>query len=218
MKGLVYTAIFGGRDQLHSLLHKEDGIDYVAYLDRHYHDAKGWQQKVQPETEMGKNPRLRARFYKTMMPKLQDGLYDWCLWMDGSHMNKKPIKSLVEEKILNGFDVALHKHPARKCAYAEAKECARIGKDKKEKIDLALQRLKEMGYPKDAGLHATPTVFRLINDKTIAHAKDWWDFVHTVSIRDQVSFDALSLKHGLRVNTLPGHCYESESFRYFGGH
>lgn len=218
MTGLVYTAIFGGRDKLQSLTHKEDGVDYVAYVDQHHSGEWGWEQKVKPDTEMKKTPRLRARFYKTLMPKMQQGVYDWCLWLDGSHINRFPVKSWAEKHMLDGYDAALHVHPARKCAYAEAHECARVNKDKKKNVDLAVKKLRDMGYPEGAGLHATGVLFRRINDKTIAHAKDWWDFVSSYSIRDQISFDALAWKHGLKVNTIDDPIYKSDMFAYAGGH
>lgn len=214
MRGLVYTAIFGGRDQLHSIIHVEPGVDYVAYVDQPYPHAKGWEQVRKPVIDH--NPRLTARSFKIAIP--EDGKYDWMLWCDGSHIPKIPLKDRIEKVWLNNNDAALHGHPARECAYLEAKECARIKKDKPENIQKIVDRMKMAGYPQGHGLHATPTMVRRVNDKTMAHAKEWWECVSTCSVRDQTSFDFLAWKHGLKVFTIAGHCYESDRYKYHGGH
>lgn len=216
MKGLVYTAIFGGRDQLRPLLVPEADVDYVAYVDREYPKASGWRQKIM--APIHGSPRLDSRFHKIFMPAFGESLYDWMLWCDGSHQPKVPLRKLIEETWLKDADIALHKHPARNCAYAEAKECARIKKCTGANADSIMDRMLAEGYPREHGLHATPTLVRKVNEKTAAHAKLWWDCVKRNCVRDQTSFDYAAWKTGAKVFTIPGHCYESPRFKYFGGH
>ena len=216
MKGLVCTAIFGDRDKLHSIV-PEDGVKYIADVDRKHLNVKGWTQMVVSDSKELSSPRMFARRLKTLAPVWALGS-DWVLWMDGSHTPKVPLKKLIEDVWLKDADVALHKHPARKCAYAEAKECQRMKKDTPENIKKIVGYMKDYDYPENHGLHATPTIVRRVNHHVKAHARDWWECIRDMSVRDQTSFDFLCWRHGLKIYTIPGHCYESPRFTYHGGH
>ena len=111
MKGLVYTAVFGGSDQIRNPIVTEKNVDYMAFSDQHVRaSADGWNRTVLDQAP--DNPRLKARRVKIGMPlsPVAKG-YDWTMWCDGSHLPKIPIAKLVENW-LDGYSFAGWLHHA----------------------------------------------------------------------------------------------------------
>lgn len=218
VKGLIYTAIYGGRDRPLRIRAPEGNVDYLMFTDSVA--PKGW--KEVRELSHG-NPRLAARLRKVVLPEQAEG-YDWALWIDGSHIPQVPIAPHVE-KWLEAKDFAAYKHHHWDCTYKEIEKCKAFGKDTREKLERAEEALKGAGFPVHYGQLATTILARRVGSELVAqHSECWKEWIENFTIRDQVSF-----MHCLRhvsgfapleenLHWIGPNAFKNELFHYQGGH
>ncbi|GBE23833.1 hypothetical protein BMS3Bbin02_00098 [bacterium BMS3Bbin02] len=218
MKGLIYTAIYGGRDRPLAVWCPEGNVDYLMFTDTKA--PKGWKEVLDLRP---KNPRLAARLRKVALPE-QAGGYDWALWIDGSHIPQVPIAPLVE-KWLEAKNFAAYKHHHWDCTYKEIEKCKALGKDTRERLDRAEKALVGAGFPVHYGQLASTILARRVgSDLALTHARLWRHWIETYTIRDQVSFMAslwqLSGKAPAEDNLhwIGPNAFKNETFHYQGGH
>lgn len=220
MKGLVYTAIIGDRDRPLRRRVKEHGVDYLMFTDRSA--PKGWEE-VRVGSISPRRARYTARNIKIMLPDQAKG-YDWALWVDGSHVPQRPIARHVEEW-LESKDFAAYRHHGWSCTYKEISQCAKLGKDRVDRLSRASRLLEDAGFPRGYGQIATTVLARRVSSQLVReHMAEWWGCIDIMSIRDQVSFmyclwrltgrdPAESNLHYIGPNA-----FRNELFHYQGGH
>lgn len=218
MRGLIYTAIIGGRDKPLRVRVPEGNVDYLMFTDGVA--PKGWQEVRVPRHE---NPRLAARLRKVTLPEqAQD--YDWVLWIDGSHIPQVPIAPHVE-KWLEEKSFAAYKHHHWDCTYTEIKFCTKLGKDRPEKLKTAGQALLNMNFPRHYGQVATTILARRVDRQIVADHSECWDhWIRNFTVRDQVSFMHCiwSASDGDpaedHLHYVGPNAFKNDLFHYQGGH
>lgn len=222
MKILVYSAVYGGFDKIQtpSFYHKD--VDYHLFTDvRHSASANGWNYVTLDPP--GGNARLRARRIKVGMPLLSEAHgYDATVWIDGSHLPKVQLASLVPQW-LEGYSFAGWLHHLWQCTYTEIRKCAELKKDNKEKLAIAQREIRASGFPDNYGQMATPIVVRRQSDNAKKHAEMWLDCIENLSIRDQVSYVWCGWKlwkSGMEewINVLGPNAFNCKQFSWSGGH
>ncbi|MBU2249534.1 MAG: DUF616 domain-containing protein [Gammaproteobacteria bacterium] len=189
---VVYSANLGGYDTVQPTTVPGR---FVLFTDG---DAPpGWERfPVKPEDD----PRRQARYYK-LLPHLcyfaQEAQFS--IWLDASTALKVPPEMVVREWLGDGFDIALFRHPARDCAYAEGRVCIHKGKDRPEVIQAQLDRYAASRFPEHFGLGETPILVRRNTQRVAQFCAAWWQEVKNGSLRDQLSFDFVRWQQGGRV-------------------
>jgi len=102
----IFTSINGGKDNLITD-HNLDGATFKSFVNSY---------------DKFKSDRRNSRIQKILPHKYFKTEYS--IWLDGNLKLLASPKELVE-KYLNGFDIAVFKHPVRNCLYKEAIECAK---------------------------------------------------------------------------------------------
>lgn len=209
----VYTAIFNHRDNF-----KEPppgNFDYVVFTDDLPIPTKTRAIVKSIAKPVPGNPVRSARKIKALshvfLPE-----YEYTVWMDGSVIMKKDIESYVE-KSLQDSDIAVHEHPLRKCIYQEAEAVLGFGFEKKEIVQRVVDRYRAEGLPENYGLAATGVLFRKNHSSDVVRFNQaWWEEIEAHSQRDQLSFNYVMWKLGIRHGALEGNLYDNEHFRYLG--
>lgn len=220
-KGLVYTAIYGNRDEPHPILQRDHGVDYVMFTDRERAPA-GWEKVLlDPKWDVA-SPRLRARMVKARPPvPLMD--YDWFMWIDGSHTPARLLRKDIEQW-LKGKSFAAYRHHHWNCTYTEIRKCKEFKKDDPQVLDLAAETLRKEGFPEDYGQVATTVLVRKNDQLAAMHSVKWLEAIHSMSIRDQVSFMYLIWKLTLgkpaedHLHYIGPNAFTNSDFTYHGGH
>ena len=159
--------------------------------------------KVKPEF---KDSRKQARMNKWLVHKYINANYS--LWIDSNVIIKVDINSLIE-KYLSDADIAICLHGIRNCIYKEAEVCRKHHLDYAEVIDKQMEKYKSEGYPENNGLYETTVILRRHTKEIEKLNEAVWNEICNGSIRDQLSFDYVVWKLGIRVNTLPGNFHTS---------
>ncbi len=208
-KGVIYTCITGGYDNLIQHNYQDLNWDYICFTDNEdllkQRVVGHW--TIEPLRFSLLDNVRNARWHKTHPHKLLSK-YEYSIWIDGninitgSLLFDKAKKCINENRILS-----VHQHPLRNCVYDEAIACMALKKDKKEIINTEIAVLKQLGFPENMGLNETNIMFRFHNHKKcIAIMEDWFEFIEKYSRRDQLSFNYVVWKNKYEMVNFLGPC------------
>jgi len=203
---IVYTAIFGGYDNLLDPMEDYEGVDFVCFTDDPNMKSDIWDVRVyQPRYG---DPRHDAKVFK-ILPHQFFPNHDCSLWIDGCYRLVRNPSDLL--KFFGSHSMACMEHPQRDCIYDELRASLLIGWAGVGDISRQVERYKQEGYPKNNGLAYGGFLLRRHNDAVVsAVMDDWWHEICTESRRDQISFPYVARKHGFGWGIIPGTNFENE--------
>ncbi|MCK4386489.1 MAG: DUF616 domain-containing protein [Candidatus Pacebacteria bacterium] len=229
-KTVIYTAIFGGKDNLIEPKFVPKGCDFVCFTDQNFKSDVWEVIKIEPEFE---DPVRNARMYKVLPHKFLSE-YDISIWIDGNLLVRGDVNNLIKKYLsrtnLAIFDHTQHKKRWKKlfwvkntedwrdCIYEEAKSLLEYGENGKYKDDPELmkeqvEKYKMEGYPEHNGLVVSMIILRKHNENDIIKTmKDWWEEIKNHSRRDQLSFNYVAWKNKLNFVYIKG---DSRRNKYF---
>lgn len=203
----VVTAIFGGRDK--PIAAPSNDVDrYVMFTDGD--GADGWDVR---HVETEGDPRRAARRHKALALDMVDG--DVVVWVDGRiEVTAKPLRSVLRES-LKRADIASFPHPWRACAYAEARECADLGRADEAELLSQVSSYRGEGFPEGSGLWNTMVVARRRTSQMVQLGRAWWEELESRTLRDQVSLPYLLWKFDIECGKLGADVYRDGSNEHF---
>jgi hypothetical protein len=191
LKSVIYTAICGGYER-----HRDDIIVFT-------------------ENGMDKftDPVMNAKIYKVLPHRYFD--VEYSIWMDGTIY---PLTTKHEYvKLLGDADIAVFRHPWRKCLYDEAGPASeRVPHNQKAVITEQMKRYKHEGMPKDFGMGECGMLIRRHNAVTEEFNEKWWAEICRFSRRDQLSFPYVwwKMKDRIKIQFLDGNVRNHKLFDY----
>ena len=203
-KIVVYTAITNvsnNYDDLKEQKKKEDEVQFVAFLENPT-TSNTWEcRKIHTEF---KDPNRNAKIHK-ILPHVYFPEKNYSLWIDGSVKIKFPfsLKRLVEIYLCD-CDMAVFKHSERTCIYQEANVCIKRRLDDAEVIRKQISKYTKDGYASNLGLAECTIILRRHSSEIKTFNEAWWKEICEGSKRDQISFNYVAKKLGIR-------------FKYFSG-
>ena len=199
MTSIVYTSIIGNRDVL--IPQPDTGDEFIAFLDFSW-IMNPW-HVVRIERQFASNV-LEAKRYK-LLPHVALPPHEYSLWIDGTIETIKPQRlEDMAHRYLSDADIAMFAHRTRTCVYEEGWECIRRQLDDRDTIYALMARYTQEGYPANHGLHEATVILRRNTPQMQYFNEAWWQEVQNGSTRDQLSFNYLAHKHGLKIASLPG--------------
>lgn len=195
---IVYTAVFGNYDTLRDQP-RNDKVDYRCYSDNPQ-PSNTWafiKRKMRQRSNA-----MAARQCKILAHHLiLDCQYS--IWLDANDkLWDDPIK--ICKKWLASADMAVFKHPHRKCIYDEVEACIKRRKDDPDTMRRQVARYRAEGYPRNNGLNSTGVLIRRHTKKVAQFNDAWWEELLTGSHRDQLSFPYMVWKTGMKIQIMPG--------------
>jgi hypothetical protein len=201
---VVYTALFGGYDNLIDPNGKCEGCDFICFTDQKHLKSDIWEIRIIEECDLPSN--MMNRKYK-ILPHLFLRNYKWSLYIDANvAILNNPLE--LANKYLDKYDITVPKHFARDCLYEEAKECVVHCKTKYDETKKQMSSYREEGFPEHFGLGENNVIFRKHNNKKVVKIMtDWWEELNTQTKRDQLSFAYVLWKNGEKF------CFMDENAR-----
>ncbi len=229
-KTVIYTAIFGGKDDLIEPKFIPKGCDFVCFTDRNFQSDVWNIRKIGPKFE---DPVRNARMYKVLPHKFLSE-YEISIWIDGNLLVRGDINKLIR-RYLNKVNLAIFDHTqhkkrwkklfwikntedCRNCIYNEAEYLVNLEKkgNYKDNSDLIINQMdkyRKEGYPEHNGLVVSMIILRKHNEKEIIKTmEDWWNEIKNHSRRDQLSFNYVTWKNKLNFVYMKG---DSRRNKYF---
>lgn len=199
-KGVVYSVITGGYDEISEIGIRNPELDYIFYTDNPELHSDTWEVRLLENPDGLDQVRL-ARNVKILTHKYLPE-YDYSVYVDGKLTLKADplefIKRYRGERPLLCFP-----HYFKDCAYEEMENCIAAGRfDNEEVMRKQMDRYRNEGYPIHNGLidscflvreHMDPEVIRVM--------ETWWGEIRDHSYRDQLSFNYACWKYGFLYDT-----------------
>jgi len=199
---VVYTAITPGYDSLKSAPELwRSQAEFVAFLDKPQ-PSFGW--TVRPIYRRFQDPCRNAKIHK-ILPEKYFPEAQYSLWVDGSVkiISNTPIAKFADE-FLREHDIAVFKHRHRTCLYQEAARCLKLGLDSASVINGQTAKYYAEGYPQNNGLAECTVILRRHSRQVMKFNEAWYAEIKRWSRRDQLSFNYVAQKLGLKYKLLTG--------------
>lgn len=205
---VVYTAVYGNYDTLRNQP-RNDKVKYIYFGDE-YQPSTLWE--FVPQKRRQRSAALDARQCKILAHNFIINC-QYSIWLDANNrLWDDPMK--ICQKWLAKANIAVFKHPHRKCIYEEVEACKRYKKDDYNVMRRRVARYKAEGYPERNGLMATGFIARRHTKEVSQFNKAWWAEVLAGSHRDQLSFPYVVWKTGIKVQLLPGNARDIVDVRF----
>lgn len=209
MKLVIYTAIVGDKDKLHTPRHILPGVDYVCFTDSQHLHSPVFQIRPLPFHET--SPVFAARKLKFFAHELFPD-HDASLWIDGSKEILRDLSPLLEAAF-SASDFTALCHPTHTTIAEEADACIKGKRDSYEKINQQLQEYRKAGMEDGFNrLVQTGILFRRHHQPIPDLMQAWWKAVLQHSTRDQISLPFILWKHRYKMHVLDHDAWHDNYF------
>ena len=205
---MVYTAIFGGYDQLKEPAVVTPGIRYVCFTDR---DLESDTWEIVRVSTSESDPRRASRPFKIRPHAYFKASYS--LWVDASFTVGVDVRELIRRH-LGSRNLAGFAHRERDCVFDEASVCAEWLLDDPRIIASQVLRYAGEGLPRHAGLFECGVLLRKHRPDVAALNELWWDEYGRGCCRDQISFGYSVWQTAFPVALMPGTVYSHPGLAY----
>lgn len=195
---VIYTAITNNYDELKENQIQDD-IQHVAFLENPKESGIWENREVFKEF---KEPNRNAKIHK-VLSHVYFPEKEYSLWIDGSITLNCSIKKIIET-YMGENDMLIFKHPERSCLYKEAEVCIKHKLDNPDLIVRQVLKYRNEGYPEDNGLCEATILLRRHTERTKEFNELWWKEIKKGSKRDQISFNYVAHRVGLKYGYFYG--------------
>jgi hypothetical protein len=209
-KIVVYTAIYGDKDNLKEPSVELDACSLVCFTDDKHLKSKVFDIRFFPSIHS--DPARSAKIFK-ILPHYFLADYEYSLWIDSSIIFKRGDIQAMIDNYLCEHNMAVFAHPDRQCIYDEAEACINWQKDNAEIITKQVKQYRDEGYPPHNGLTENTIILRRhMSTDVIRVEEDWWAQILRFSRRDQLSFNYVAWKNNFMWASIKGNLRENEYF------
>lgn len=205
---VVYTVILDGYDHLRKM--EWPGVclsDGSVKLVPKWSVNNNWSSRGNTRV-MSRKPKLLAHEF---FPEAKYSIY-----LDGNiDLLVSPVT--VVEKCLKECDIAVFRHPQRDCIYEEAKACIEYHKGDPKVIRRQMEDYRKQGYPVHFGLAACFVLVRRHTSRTEQFNRIWYHEFSKYKQRDQLCFDYVRWRTGIRYDTIGGNLLKNKSNLFHRG-
>lgn len=221
---VIYTSIFGDSDGLLPQP-KIPEVDYYCFSDK---PIKAFPWKVIIVEPKFNDPVRSAKEYK-ILPHVYFPQYQYSIWIDGNYLVEDNIPELINFSLCK-YNMAAFNHnktkgDARDCIYDEFAAIIKLGeqngyyKDSPEIMQKQINRYLKEGYPPHNGLIFGSILIRRHNEHDVINTMElWWKEILAGSRRDQLSFNYIVWKTGLKFLYLDCNVRDNKWFYQIGSH
>jgi len=208
-KGVVYTCLFGQKEELIFRRTPGSKLDHIIFTDQALDAPEECQVIIIHDSEIG--PERLSRKPKLLPHRYLRG-YDWSLYVD-NRARLKVVPEKVFDRYLSDSCVPFFsfRHPWWNSVYTEAEKLIELCYDEERVIRAQIDLYKSKGFPESEDMIAGTVLLRMHDDANlIAMQEDWFEHVNRYSKRDQLSFNYLRWRHGLNTGYFDGSLVDNE--------
>jgi len=213
-KGVIYTCITGGYDDLLNHTFVDQDWDYVCFSDDLFIRKvanSSWQIRPLLFDQLD---NVRSQRWHKIHPHILFPEYKKSIWLDANiNILNKDLFADIDRAITESRLISIAPHPVRNCIYDEFIACLELGKDDERVMRKQVDLIRSAGFPEKNGLFETNIMYRdHHNDRVMEMMRDWWWWIDGYSRRDQLSLNYVLWQHKFEVKPLT-----NISYRYSKG-
>ncbi len=212
MPTVVYTAIYGDRDDLKEPAIELKDCDLVCFTDRKDLESKAFEIRFQPAVHS--DPRISAKIFK-MLPHRFFPDYDYSVWVDASIVFKRGDIIELVNTYLDVHNMAVLAHSDTDCTYEAAELTSRwpeIDESGTQLIKKQIEEYKSLNFPRHSGFVSAGFILRRhLAPDVVRFDEDWWREIQRFP-RDELSFNYLAWKNSCKYAVIPGKVWDNDYF------
>ncbi len=194
----VYTAIFGGYDELLEPSYISPICDYYVFTDYDIPKDSAWKKiDISNMAELHGMDAYHLSKYIKMFPHAFFKDYKYSIWVDGATKIIADLAAFADrlkDKCIGMFD-----NPVHDCIYTEGNYLIYYNRVNKQDIKRQLRAYQLEGYPKHNGMFECTVIVRKHNEEICIQLMNmWWDQVNQYTMRDQISFPFVLWKNKMK--------------------
>lgn len=209
-KGVVYSCITGGYDEIRDPLFTTPGLDYVFFTDAPNTSSEIWDIRIL-NNPTNLSIKMLAKHVK-MFPWKYLPDYDYSIWIDG----KMQVVGDISEYIRlysKSEPILVFNHYECHGIQDESKHIIGLGKESADLVNKQIHNYLSEGFPDNNGAIDACVLARTHkNNKLKTTMYDWWIEVNKWSMRDQLSFGYACWKNDLMYDSSPLYVYDNPYF------
>lgn len=180
----VYSALTGSYDDVHEILYKEEGVDYLLFTNNPSLKSKTW-QVIFVESEL--DNVLLSREIKMLPHKYLDEAYDMSIYIDANAVIYGELSELTKY-LGDGKSFAVSQHSIRKSVKEEIEACVKLRGTDPIEAKRQYERYLQEGFQDNHPLLECGLLVRNHKDSKLQELMESWyyEFKNGVK-RDQLS-------------------------------
>lgn len=180
----VYTSLTGNYDDVHEILYKEEGVDYLLFTNNSSLTSKTW-QVILVESEL--DNLLLSREIKMMAHKYLGDKYETSIYIDANAVIYGELSELAKY-LDGGKSLAVSRHNIRKSVKEEIEACVKLRGTDPIEATRQYERYLQDGFQDDRPLLECGILVRAHNDAKVQELmQSWYDEFKNGVKRDQLS-------------------------------
>jgi hypothetical protein len=214
MKVCVYTAVYGGHDDLKNQPAQSISTDFVCFTDSSDLRPPACWKVIRNNRVPRLHPRMRAKYFKILShrifpngrPSIREtgafgvrrmwDRYDYVIWLDGNAQIQDADFSRKVISYVGASGWAMFPHPERDCIYDEVLQSATMPKYHVQPIHEQAASYRTEGYPAKNGLMACGLIARQARADLGGINEMWWRENRRWTYQDQLSLPVVLWRLG----------------------
>lgn len=196
----VYTAIFGGYDQIYNPMSLDERCDYYIFTDSKVNENCIWKCLDISLLPKGMSNLVLNRYIK-MHPFELFPEYEYAIYFDGSIEIVGQISEMIDF-INDKTGMAVHNMRNRDCIYDEEITNKNLKKGNYELTHKQIEKIKNKGFPRHFGMYECGVIAFTKTDQTQKILSEWWEEFKSGGGRDQISLPYILWKNGMKFEDM----------------
>jgi hypothetical protein len=202
LKKVVYSALLGKYDRIQPF-NLQKGFDFILFTDlaNINNNETNWTILPLPKelNHLNLSKFKKQRFIK-LHPHLFFQNYNLSIYIDTSFQIKRDLNEFLLRILTPEYNIYNFEHPDRNKIFDELSAVVELKKEKEIMSKIIRERYIKENFPDNNGLIEGCLIIRRHNEKDCIYLMNkWFEEVEKYSYRDQLSFNYLIWKTGIKI-------------------
>ena len=202
LKKVVYSALLGKYDRIQPF-NLQKGFDFILFTDltNINNNETNWTILPLPKelNHLNLSKFKKQRFIK-LHPHLFFQNYNLSIYIDTSFQIKRDLNEFLLRILTPEYNIYNFEHPDRNIIFVELSAVVELKKEKEIMSKIIRERYIKENFPDNNGLIEGCLIIRRHNEKECIYLMNkWFEEVEKYSYRDQLSFNYLIWKTGIKI-------------------
>ena len=202
LKKVVYSILLGKYDKIRPF-NLQKGFDFVLFTDNsniNYNETNWTIFSLPNELKYLNISRVKKQRFIKLHPHLYFKNYSLSIYIDASFQIKGDLNEFLLRILSKKYNIYTFEHPKRNKIMQETFAVVKDRKENQNMSKLIRERYKKEHFPDNNGLIESCLIVRKHNEKeVIDNMEKWFEEIEKYSHRDQLSFNYIIWKTGLKL-------------------
>jgi hypothetical protein len=202
LKKVVFSVLLGEYDLI-SQFNLQKDFDFFLFTDDQsgkYNHTNWTILPIPAEVQELNVSRVKKQRFIKLHPHLYFKDYDLSIYIDANFKIVDDLNNFLIRVLSPNYSIYTFEHPGRNTIFNETFEVVSLQKEKESIAKAIRERYRKENFPDKNGLIESCLIIRKHNEKdSIYMMNKWYDEIKNYSHRDQLSFNYIMWKTGVKI-------------------